>query len=124
MEDIAEYPLVTYEPAFTARTEVMRVFEKAGIEPKLKVSAIDADVIKTCVEQGLGITVLSRVTFDPRRDRNLVAIRAGHLFKPSTTKLLFSRHRYLVRYEYDFIEMFAPTWTRAKVQQLLAQSAA
>lgn len=120
LKELARYPLVTYEPAFTSREIVVRAFEKQGMEPKVVLSAIDADVIKTCVEQGLGIAVLSEVTFDPERDRHLRAIPAGHLFDPSVTKIWLCRNHHVRRYTYDFIEMCAPRWSRSNVEHAMA----
>jgi hypothetical protein len=50
---IRRYPLITYEPQFTGRRGLVSAFEKEVPTPKLLVSAIDADVIMTCVEQGM-----------------------------------------------------------------------
>jgi LysR family cys regulon transcriptional activator len=120
LKALARYPLVTYEPQFTGRRELMRAFEREGLTPTLFVSAIDADVIKTCVEQGLGIAVLSEVTYDPERDTRLRAIAAGTLFEPSTTSVLLHRRRHLQQHGYDFVETCAPAWTKAQVQRMAA----
>lgn len=117
---LAEYPLVTYEPAFTGRRQLEKAFEREGLKPELVLSAIDADVIKSCVEHGLGIAVLSEVTYDQSDDSGLCAIPAGHLFEPSVTSIVIHRHRYLRRYAYDFIEMCAPPWSQANVQRATA----
>ncbi len=122
LKQLARYPIVTYEPAFTAREIVMRAFEKAKLEPKFVVSSIDADVIKTCVEQGMGVAVLSEVTYDAGRDLNLRAIPAGHLFDSSVTKLWLCRNHYLRRYTYDFIEMCNPRWSRSVVEHLMTKA--
>jgi LysR family cys regulon transcriptional activator len=124
LKDLAQYPLVSYEPSFTAGYQVIEAFRKERLQPQTIVIAIGADVIKTCVEEGLGIAVLSKVTFDGKRDVNLRAIPAGHLFEPSTTKILLSRDRYVRRYTYDFIELCEPRWTRANVQQSMLKSGA
>lgn len=115
---LAQYPLVSYEPAFTGRHHVLEAFEHRGLEPKVVLSAIDADVIKACVEQGFGIAVLLGITFDARRDSGLKAIPASHLFRPGTISVALHRQHYLRQYEYDFIEMFAARWNRANVQRV------
>ena len=120
LKALAEYPLVTYEPAFTGRRQLEKAFEREGLRPRLVLSAIDADVIKSCVEHGLGIAVLSEVTYDQSRDSELCAIPAGHLFEPSITSIVIHRHRYLRRYAYDLIEMCAPPWSRANVERAIA----
>src|SRR3989344_5822393 len=82
-------------------------------------TAIDADVIKSCVELGLGIGIIASMAFDPKRDRNLRAIDVGNLFEPNSTKIGIRRGMYLRGYVYDFIELFAPKLTRKAVDAAL-----
>ena len=37
----------------------MRAFEAAGLKPSVVLSALDADVVKSYVELGLGVAILS-----------------------------------------------------------------
>jgi LysR family transcriptional regulator, cys regulon transcriptional activator len=120
LADIAEYPMIAYEAAFTGRHLVSRAFDRAGISPKLILSAIDADVIKTCVEQGLGIAILSEIVFRPARDTALRAIPVGHLVEPAFTSIAMRRQRQLRVYEYDFISICSPNWTPSKVDRAAA----
>lgn len=122
LKALSRHPLVTYEPPFTGRRDIVRAFQKHGLSPRMLVTATDADVIKAYVEQGLGVAVLSEVTFDPVRDNGLHAIRAGHLFPPSTTYLLLHRKRPLHRATYDFVETCVPDWTRARIQEAARES--
>lgn len=121
LKAIAQYPLVTYEPAFTGRTQVMKAFAREGLQPTIVLSAIDADVIKTCVEHGLGIAVLSEVTYDRERDTGLGAIPAGHLFEASNSHVVLHRQRQLRQYAYDFVELCAPRWNGAVRARLRSQ---
>ncbi|MDP2785067.1 MAG: LysR substrate-binding domain-containing protein, partial [Sulfurimicrobium sp.] len=116
---IAEYPIITYDFAFSGRGKINEAFEKAGIEPNIALTAIDADVIKTYVELGLGIGILAEIAFIPERDRHLRMIGAKHLFKPNTTRIAIRRNEYLRGYTYDFIELFAPQLTRAVVAKAM-----
>lgn len=120
LADVAAGPLVAYESVFTGRRVVDRAFAAAGLTPRHVLTAIDADVMKKCVENGLGITVLSEVTFEAARDTGLRAIPVGHLFEPSITSVALRRQRRMRRYEYDFIAMCGPAWTRARIQAALA----
>ncbi len=113
--DIAAYPIVTYDFAFTGRSRINAAFEAAGAVPNVVLTAIDADVIKTYVALGLGIGIIAKMAFDPAQDRNLRALDAAHLFEPSTTRIGLRRNFYLRGYVYDFIEMFAPHLDRATV---------
>lgn len=119
---IAQYPIITYDFAFSGRGKIDDAFEKAGIAPNIALTAIDADVIKTYVELGLGIGILARIAFIPERDRHLRMIEAGHLFKPSTTRIAIRKNEYLRAYTYDFIELFAPHLTREVVARAMHAS--
>jgi LysR family transcriptional regulator, cys regulon transcriptional activator len=116
LEALAQYPIVTYDFAFANRSLVQKAFESRGLQPHVVLSAQDSDVIKTYVELGLGIGILARMAFDPKRDRHLRALDAAHLFESSTTRLGIKRGAYLRRYAYDFIEMFAPQLPRSIVE--------
>jgi LysR family cys regulon transcriptional activator len=120
LEAIASYPLITYDFAFTGRSTMQRAFEAHGLTPNVVLTAIDADVIKTYVELGLGIGIVANMAYDPKRDRPLRAIDASHLFEPSLTRIGIRRNTYLRGYAYDFIEMFAPHLTRAEVDAAMA----
>jgi LysR family cys regulon transcriptional activator len=112
---LAQYPIITYDFAFSGRGKINEAFEKAGLTPDIALTAIDADVIKTYVELGLGIGILAEIAFIPERDRHLRMIKAAHLFKPSTTRIAIRKDEYLRGYTYDFIELFAPHLTREVV---------
>ena len=117
LERIAEHPIVTYDFAFANRSLVQKAFENRGLMPHVVLSAQDSDVIKTYVELGLGIGILAKMAFDPKRDINLRAIDASHLFESSTTRLGIKRNAYLRRYAYEFIELFAPHLSRVAVER-------
>ena len=88
-----------------------------GLKPHVVLSAQDSDVVKTYVELGLGVGILAQLAFDPKRDLNLRAIDAAHLFESSTTRLGIKRGAYLRRYAYEFIELFAPHLPRSIVER-------
>jgi len=123
LEKLAEHPIVTYDFAFANRSLVQKAFESRGLKPHVVLSAQDSDVIKTYVELGLGIGILAKHAFDEKRDRNLRAIDASHLFESSTTRLGIKRGAYLRRYVYEFIELFAPQLSRAVVERAVREEA-
>lgn len=120
IEDLAQYPLVTYTFGFTGRSELDAAFNRSGMEPRIVFTATDADVIKTYVRMGLGVGVLASMAIDPQTDTDLVRIDARHLFQSSTTKICFRRGIFLRSYMYDFMERFAPHLTREVVDKALA----
>lgn len=119
LEAINQYPIITYDFAFTGRSKINQAFASRGLEPNVVLTAIDSDVIKTYVELGLGIGILANMAFDAKRDKNLRAIDASHLFDPSTTRIGISRNNYIRSYIFDFIEMFAPHLNHDSVQAKL-----
>jgi LysR family cys regulon transcriptional activator len=116
---IAQYPIITYDFAFSGRGKINAAFEAAKIQPNIALTAIDADVIKTYVELGLGIGILAKMAYIPERDKRLSMMDAGHLFKPSTTRIAIRKNEYLRGYTYDFIELFAPHLTRDVVAKAM-----
>lgn len=74
-------------------------------------------MIKTYVREGFGIGIIAAMAFDERMDSDLRAIDAAHLFASNVTRLATRRGVELRSYCYDFIELFAPTLTRATIRQ-------
>lgn len=118
LADVAAYPIVTYSFGFTGRSQLDEAFHEAELEPKVVFTASDADVIKTYVRLGLGIGIVAHMAYEPEMDKDLVALEAKHLFKPSITSLGFRRGTYLRNYMFDFIELFAPHLTRDIVEHV------
>jgi LysR family cys regulon transcriptional activator len=120
LEQLARHPIVTYEPGYTGRAHIDEAFAAAGLVPDIVLSAMDADVIKTYVELGLGVGIVASIAFDTERDQNLRALDARHLFKVNLTRLAIRRGTWLRGYVYVFIESFAPSLTRAVVERAVA----
>ena len=116
---LARWPLITYDPAFSGRSRINKAFERADLSPNVVLAAIDADVIKTYVNLGLGLGIIARMAYDPARDAGLQAIPAGQLFGSNTTRIGLRRGTHIRRYEYDFIELFAPQLTRKAVDMAM-----
>ncbi|MFZ5652832.1 MAG: HTH-type transcriptional regulator CysB [Pseudomonadota bacterium] len=115
VEEVAEYPIVTYVFGFTGRSRLDEAFHARGLKPRVVFTATDADVIKTYVRLGLGIGIIAHMAYEPRLDADLVALDASHLFAPSVTSIGFRRGTFLRGFMYDFIEGFAPHLTREVV---------
>jgi len=117
---IAKYPVITYDFTFTGRSQINAAFEAEGLSPKVVLTALDSDVIKTYVELGMGVGIIAQMAYDPVRDTAFEKLDASHLFAPSTTKLALRRGVFLRGYVYDFIALFAPALDRASVDAALA----
>lgn len=123
VEKLAAYPLISYDYAFIGRSKILGAFEARGISPRIVLNAIDADVIKTYVECGLGIAIVPEMTYDRKRDKGLRAIDAKHLFQANTIHIGIRRNNYLRGYVYSFIEMFAPRLKRVVVENAITEAA-
>ena len=123
LQQLARFPIITYEAGYTGRTHIDEAFERAGLKPGIAIGAMDADVIKTYVELGMGVGIVASIAFDAERDRTLRALDARHLFEVNLTRLAIRRGTWLRGYVYAFIESFAPTLTRELVQRALAGEA-
>jgi len=120
LEQLAEYPIVTYVFGFTGRSQLDQAFERAGLTPRVVLTAVDADVIKTYVRLGLGVGIVAKMAYDRHADADLVAIDASHLFGSSVTKIGLRRDVFLRGFLYDFIELFAPHLTREVVDRAMS----
>lgn len=117
LADIAEYPIVTYHEGFTGRGQIDAAFAGAGLVPDIVLSAIDADVIKTYVELGLGVGIVAAMAYDARKDAGLKLIAADHLFPVQTAKVGVRIGAYLRDYAYRFVELLAPQVGREELRQ-------
>ncbi|MFC5512313.1 CysB family HTH-type transcriptional regulator [Massilia jejuensis] len=116
LEEIASYPLITYDAAFAGRSKIDHAFNLRELKPDVLLEAIDADVIKTYVELGMGVGIIAGMAFDPERDRNLRTIAVGHLFGMNVSRVAVKQGAYLRSYIYTFIELLAPSLTRKMVE--------
>ncbi len=117
---LAQHPLVTYEAGYTGRGQIDAAFAREGLVANVVLQAMDADVIKTYVELGIGVGLIAAMAFDEARDTGLVALDARHLFPMQTTRVAVKRGAVQRGYVLDFIETFAPSLTRALVLRALA----
>jgi LysR family cys regulon transcriptional activator len=119
LERLAEFALITYEPGYTGRSQIDEAFTQRGLVLDLVLSAMDADVIKTYVELGMGVGIIAAMAWDEQRDPGLRAIDARHLFATNMTHVGLRRGAYLRDYVYDFIRTFASPLDRAHVERAM-----
>jgi LysR family cys regulon transcriptional activator len=119
LEDIAAFPLITYDGAFAGRSKIDHAFALRGLKPDVLLEAIDADVIKTYVELGMGVGIIAGMAFDAERDKNLRAIPVGHLFGMNVSRVAIKQGAYLRTYVYTFIELLSPTLNRKLIEQAM-----
>jgi LysR family cys regulon transcriptional activator len=117
---LARFPIITYEPGYTGRSHIDEAFQRAALPLKVVLSAMDADVIKTYVELGMGVGIIAAIAHDEQRDAALAALDARHLFSSNMTRLAIKRGAFLRSYVYGFISSFAAPLTRELVDRATA----
>jgi LysR family transcriptional regulator, cys regulon transcriptional activator len=82
-------------------------FAQAGLAP---------DLIKTCVELGLGVGIVASLAFDAVRDAGLTRPASEHLFRRNASLIALRRRRHLRSYAYRFIELCESSLTETSVK--------
>jgi len=118
LEDIVQYPVITYVQGFTGRYKQDEIFKQHQLQPNIVLTAVDADVIKTYVRLGLGVGIIADMAYRPEQDKDLHVINVKHLFGISTSQIAIKKNRYIKPYVYPFIEMFAPHLTQEFIKQV------
>ncbi|MCX7170279.1 MAG: CysB family HTH-type transcriptional regulator [Proteobacteria bacterium] len=119
LEAIADFPIVTYHEGFTGRGRIDKIFSDAGLVPDIVMSALDADVIKTYVELGLGIGIIASMAYSPVRDANMRLLECQHLFAQNTTRIAIRRGHYLRGFAYRFVELCSQELSEVRVREAL-----
>jgi len=116
LEQIAEYPIITYHKGYTGRTQLDKTFADAGVKPDIVMSALDADVIKSYVELGLGIGIVASMAYFAERDTGLRMPKSEHLFRLNTTLIGVRKGSFLRGFAYRFIELCSSDLTESHVK--------
>jgi LysR family cys regulon transcriptional activator len=116
LADVAQHPIITYVFGFTGRSRLDEAFIQQGLQPKVVLTAVDADVIKTFVRLELGVGIIARMAYDENIDSDLVALDASHLFGQSTTYIGLRKDKFLRGFIYDFLQLFEPHLTKQRVE--------
>ena len=119
LSEIAKYPVITHDPAFSGRWRVMEEFRKQGLKPHFIFGIVDADVSKAYVERGFGIAILSAVSVNAKRDAGLQARDVSHLLEPNTAYISLRKNGYFRQFVFDFINQISPELTPHRIASLL-----
>jgi LysR family cys regulon transcriptional activator len=120
LEQLAAYPLITYDLGFTGRSHIDAAFKQAGFATDIVLTAMDSDVIQQYVALGLGVGIVASMAVEHGRENGLRPIDATHLFAPNVTRLAVRRGTYLRSYTYDFILRFAPELRLADIEAAMS----
>ena len=106
LEDLCQYPLITYVYGFTGRGTFSDTFAEAGLEPHVVLSAADTDIIKTYVREEMGIGIIASMALDDSDGDDTVSRDISHLFPWEITRIAYLNDKYLRQYEQNFIDLF------------------
>lgn len=123
LDELAAQPLISYDSSLKPTSSLVRAFHAANLQPRIAMTASDADLIKTYVRAGLGVGLLAEMALLPGDQADLHRLAADHLFAPCTTWIVMRKESVLREYALAFIAMFAPHLERRAVSRLLAGQA-
>lgn len=120
LQDIANYPIITYQEGFTGRIKIDETFKHLGLTPDIAISALDADVIKTYVELGLGVGIIASMAYNVDKDLGLTVLDHETAFPSNTTSIAIRKGHYLRSFGFKFIELCNSELDEARLQSSLA----
>ena len=106
LKDLCDYPLITYVYGFTGRRTFSETFAKANLVPHVVLSAADTDIIKTYVQEEMGVGIIASMALDDIPGDNLVSRDVSHLFPWEVTRIAYLNDKFLRQYEQKFIDLF------------------
>ena len=119
LEDLAQWPLVTYHPSFTGRTRIDTAFAQKHLTPRIALEAIDSDVIKTYVRLGMGVGIVAEMAVRDATDTDLVVRPGGTLFGKNMARVAFKRGSYLRNFVLDFAGLLSERLDRDLITKAL-----
>ncbi len=105
LENICEFPLVTYTFGFSGTSRLHTTISRAGLHPNIVLTAVDTDVIKTYVREGLGIGLIAAMAYSTDQDADLEQRDLSNLLPWETTSIAYHKDKYLRRFQLVFIDL-------------------
>jgi LysR family cys regulon transcriptional activator len=120
LDELSNYPLITYDQGFTGRGHIDAAFETQDLSPDIVLTAMDSDVIQQYVSLGMGVGLVASMAVDSNLGHGLKAISANHLFAPNVTRVAVRRGAFLREYAVDFILQLAPKLTAEELATVVS----
>ncbi len=120
LQDLVEYPIITYHPSFTGRARVDQAFAAKQLTPRIALEAIDSDVIKTYVRLGLCVGIVAEMAVKENVDSDLVVRPGGALFGTNIARLAFKKGAYLRDFVYEFAILLNPSLTKESIDKVVS----
>lgn len=118
IKDIATYPLLTDDFAFTS--VLSRSFQREEIAYyRIALESADNELLKYYVRLGLGVGLLNKEALKANQDDDLHILDIAHLFEPLQNHIVLRPDVLIRNYVYDFINYLSPNLSKERVDQLL-----
>ncbi|WP_279156061.1 HTH-type transcriptional regulator Cbl [Obesumbacterium proteus] len=121
LENVSQFPLITYRQGITRRSRIDQAFSAAGLTPDIVLSAQDSDVVKTYVELGFGVGILAEQACQQGENQQLVTLDASSLFAPNTAWIGVRKGQIQRDYVWQLIELCNPALTPAQIKAQVMQ---
>ncbi|MBV2210093.1 MAG: LysR family transcriptional regulator [Thermomonas sp.] len=119
VEELARYPLISYESSTLPESSLQRTFAAAGVRPQIAMTARDANLIKTYVRTGLGAGVLAEMAVGAHEDDDLRVIEAPQELPECITWAVVPRGRVLREYALALLHALAPQVDARDLRRIL-----
>lgn len=120
LRELAAEPLVSYESSVRADSSLRRAFAVEGLEPRIAMTARDADLIKTYVRAGLGVGLLAEMAVGAADLDSLRALQAPDVVPECTAWAVLPRERVLRDYTLALLTAVAPQLDRIDLRRAVA----
>ncbi len=107
LAQVAEYPLILGERLMPGYRRIMELFASTGLKPRTVLNVVNADVMKTYVARGLGVSLLPEITFDPQLDQNLGKFEVVEPLPPTKSNVVIKQQGTSI-HAANFLKLFAP----------------
>ena len=112
LKHICEYPIITYTFGLTGAGHTTTAFTQAGLNPEIALTAMDTDIIKTYVREGLGIGLIASMAYSTEQDSDLELRDLSKLLPWETTLVAYHKDKYLQRHQLRFIKLLEKMVTK------------
>ena len=119
LRELSAYPLVSYASSQQPGSSLRRAFAESGVDVHLAMTAIDADLIKTYVREGVGIGVLAEMAVDAHTT-DLRVLPAPDALPECVTWAVLPRERVLRDYALALLHALAPQLDRHDLRRAVA----
>jgi len=118
MQVLATQPLISYESSTRPGSSLQRAFAEVGLEPRIALTALDADLIKTYVRTGLGVGLVAEMAIGGD-DTDLRAWPAPAPIAECIAWAVLPRDRVLRDYALELVHVLAPQIDKRDLRRVL-----